>query len=277
MIAIRDMINTLSENLGVVDVRDHCCSVHVAGALAFVAVIVVPGCSSSHGKPAMGSRLDDAKLLEATTYSTVSNAPLDASSSRPSDGTVVHPETPQRVYDRPGGLPIALLPVTQLNSPTWVPVIAKRAGWRQVLLPSRPNGATGWIAASDNLQAAYSPFVVKVDLSDRRLTLVKSDRQVGRWKVAIGNAATPTPTGRTFLLASLAPSKPGPSPLVLPIGAHSQNADSFRGGPGTVALQGWPDRSVFGRATTQGSIRVPKRALKALAVVPLGSLVLITR
>lgn len=248
----------------------------VPGAAAIAAMVAVAGCSGSHGGRAQGAGVDNSKLVEATTDSTVLKAPLDGNSSKPGDGTVLHPNTPQTVYERPGGAPIARLPVTQLNSPTWTPVIASQTGWHQVLLPSRPNGATGWIAANDSLQGAFTPYVVKVDLSDRRLILLKSNKPTGSWKVAVGGAATPTPVGRTFLLASLKPSRPGPSPLILPVGAHSQARDTIGGGPGTVALHGWPDRSVFGRATTQGSVAVPEDALKALSLVPLGSLVLIS-
>ncbi|WP_210747603.1 L,D-transpeptidase [Actinomadura latina] len=253
-------------------------AVTAPGAAAIVAMVTVAGCSGSHGGArAQGDDLDISRLLEATTYSTVLKAPLDTNSSNPGDGTVLHPKTPQPVYERPGGPPIARLPVTQLNSPAWMPVIASRAGWHQVLLPSRPNGATGWVAANDSLQVAYTPYVIKVGLSDRRLILLKSGRQVGSWKVAVGTAATPTPVGRTFLLSSLKGSKTGPSPLILPVGAHSQARDTIGGGPGTVALHGWRDRSVFGRASTHGSVAVPKKALKALSVVPLGSLVLISK
>ncbi|MCP9981085.1 L,D-transpeptidase [Actinomadura madurae] len=70
--------------------------------------------------------------------------------------------------------------------------------------------------------------------------------------------------------------KKTPSPTVLPLGTHSATLDTFGGGPGTVALHGWPDASVFGKAITHGCVRVPADALKALSRVPLGSLVLIT-
>jgi lipoprotein-anchoring transpeptidase ErfK/SrfK len=81
--------------------------------------------------------------------------------------------------------------------------------------------------------------------------------------------------GRTFLLASLAPVQPSYSPLILPLGTHSASLDTFGGGPGTVALHGWPDSSVFGRGISHGCVRVPAAALGVLSRVPLGTPVMI--
>ncbi|MGP4026391.1 L,D-transpeptidase [Actinomadura sp. 3N407] len=190
------------------------------------------------------------------------------------DGLVVHPTRPVPVHDGPDGRRVATLPAEQLGGPTWVPVVETSGGWRRVLLPSRPNRASGWISGT-GLRTAHTPYSVRVDLAERRLTLLESARKVGRWEVAIGGAKTPTPSGRTFLMATLARKKTSPSPIVLPLGTHSATLDTFGGGPGTVALHGWPDASVFGKAVTHGCVRVPGDALKALSRVPLGSLVFI--
>jgi lipoprotein-anchoring transpeptidase ErfK/SrfK len=95
--------------------------------------------------------------------------------------------------------------------------------------------------------------------------------------VAVGAAGTPTPAGRTFLLALLAPPRPAYSPLILPLGLHSNALSTFGGGPGTVGLHGWPNPSVFGHAVSNGCVRVPAAALHLLSGIPLGTLVLITR
>jgi hypothetical protein len=181
------------------------------------------------------------------------------------------------VLDTPGGRPIATLPATQLGSPTWVPVVSRSGAWIQVLLPSKPNQSTGWMStAQGGLRTARTPYLIKVDVPRRRLTLTRSGRAKGRWTVAVGARRTPTPPGRTFLLALLRPASRSPSPLLIPLGTHSATLDTFGGGPGTVALHGWPDASVFGRAITHGCVRVPDAALRALSRVPLGTLVLIT-
>jgi hypothetical protein len=189
---------------------------------------------------------------------------------------VLHPTARQVIYARPGGPAVASLPVTELRNPTWAPVVQLQRGWDRVLLPSRPNRSTGWIYTGDGgVRTAYSPYQVEVDLATYRLTVIQSGRTLGSWTVAEGAAATPTPTGRTFLLASLAPEHPTYSPLILPVGLHSDTLSTFGGGPGTVGLHGWPDRAVFGHAVSHGCVRVPAAALRILSRVPLGSSVVI--
>ena len=214
------------------------------------------------------------RLSESTTFTTIKGTPADQGPAGDDGGLVVHPAAPVPVLDRPGGKAFATLPTSQLGGATWVPVVAESGDWARVLLPSRPNAASGWISTQGGgLQRAHTSYLVKVELGKRTLTLLNAGRPLGHWRVAVGGPKTPTPTGRTFVLAMLQQSG---GRLVLPLGTHSATLDSFGGGPGTVALHGWPDRSVFGKAVTHGCVRVPAGALKQLARVPLGSLVLIT-
>lgn len=81
--------------------------------------------------------------------------------------------------------------------------------------------------------------------------------------------------GRTFLLGSIVDANQSFSPLILPLGSHSDTLDTYGGGPGTVALHGWPDASVFGSAISHGCVRVPADALEQLRQVPLGTLVIV--
>ncbi|GAA3004386.1 L,D-transpeptidase [Streptosporangium longisporum] len=225
--------------------------------------------------PVSAARL--ARLPAATTYATLRQAPRDPDPFRPADGLVVHPRREQVIYARPGGPPVGVLPPTQLAGPTWVPVVERLPGWDRVLLPSRPNRSTGWLYTGDGgLRVVRSTYRVEVGLAARRLTVFDGDREVGSWPVAVGAPGTPTPRGRTFLLASLAPTPATYSPLFLALGAHSGTLRTFEGGPGTIALHGWPDRTAFGRAVSHGCVRVPAAALRLLSTVPLGSPVLIT-
>ncbi|WP_243719781.1 L,D-transpeptidase [Actinomadura sp. KC06] len=246
-----------------------------AAVLAATAVLVT-GCGG--GEPG-GGKAEAAggggKLPQATTYTTINDLPADDAPAAALDGTVVHPSETAPVSAQPGAPAVAELPATQLKGDTWVPVVETRPGWRRVLLPSRPNGVTGWIPDS-GLKVARSAHVIKVDVSDRKLTLLNAGRKEGTWSVAVGAPKTPTPTGRTFVLASLAPPKPTYSPLILPVGSHSETLDTFGGGPGTVAFHGWPSASVFGKAITHGCVRVPPDALKRLAKAPLGTPVHVT-
>jgi hypothetical protein len=218
-----------------------------------------------------------ARLPMATTYATTPAAPQDPAPFEAETGTVLHPTATRVIYTRPGGPPAAALPATELGSPTWVPVVQSQPGWDRVLLPARPNRSTGWIyLGGGGLQTAYTAYRVDVSLSTYRLTILDAGHSLGTWTVADGAAGTPTPAGRTFLLASLAPPHPTYSPLILPLGAHSDTLTTYGGGPGTVGLHGWPDPAVFGHAASHGCVRVPAAALRALSRVPLGSPVMIT-
>jgi lipoprotein-anchoring transpeptidase ErfK/SrfK len=218
-----------------------------------------------------------ARLPVATTFTRLRGAPQDSDPFQPGNGLMTHPTVEQVVYTRPGGRPVAVLPTTELRNPTWVPVVQTQPGWERVLLPSRPNRSTGWIYVGDGgLRNAHSAYRVHVGLTTHRLTVFDAGRRLGSWSVAVGAPSTPTPTGRTFLLASLSPTHPTFSPLILPLGAHSASLDTFGGGPGTVALHGWPGKSVFGHAVSHGCVRVPPAALRVLTRIPLGSPVMIT-
>jgi hypothetical protein len=235
-----------------------------------------PPSSPAPVTPALLSAAQIARLPRATTFGRLPGGPRDLGTAAPGPGVVLHPTATRVVYARPGGPPVAALPSTELGSPTWVPVVRSQPGWDLVLLPTRPNGSAGWVYLGDGgLQAASDAYRIEVNLADYRLSLTDGGRTLGSWTVAVGAADTPTPTGRTFLLASAAPVHPTFSPLILPLGLHSDALGSFDGGPGTVAFHGWPDAAVFGHPVSHGCVRVPAAALRVLSRVPIGSLVTI--
>jgi L,D-transpeptidase catalytic domain len=235
-----------------------------------------PPSRSAPVTPAHVSAAQTARLPRATTFGRLPAEPRDLDPSAPNPGVVLHPTATRVVYARPGGPPVATLPSTELGTPTWVPVVQSQPGWDRILLPTRPNGSAGWVyLGGGGLQAATDAYRIEVNLADYRLSVTDGRRTLGSWTVAIGAADTPTPTGQTFLLASAAPVHPTFSPLILPLGLHSDALASFDGGPGTVALHGWPDPAVFGHPVSHGCVRVPATALRALSRVPIGSLVTI--
>jgi lipoprotein-anchoring transpeptidase ErfK/SrfK len=244
-----------------------------------------PGQQAARPRPVIApvrvSAEEFAKLPRATTFTTIPAAPLDQDPFAATSGLVAHPPAPQVLYAAPGKRPIAVLPTTELGSPTWVPVVQASPGWDRVLLPSRPNRATGWISTGGSegsrLEIRRSAYLIRIQTGARKLSVDDGSGALVTWAVAVGAPGTPTPTGRTFLLAMLAPPHPSYSPLIWPLGFHSNVLSTFGGGPGTVGLHGWPDPSVFGRAVSNGCVRVPPAAFHVLSSVPLGTLVLITR
>jgi L,D-transpeptidase-like protein len=250
---------------------------HATGALQATGA---PPQASAQPSPVRAMRFSaaqTARLPMATTYGTTPAAPQDPAPFARETGIVIHPATTRVIYARPGGPAVAVLPATELGSPTWVPVVQSKPGWDRILLPTRPNRSTGWIrVGGGGLKTAYTPYQIDINLATYRLTILDAGRSLGTWTVADGAPGTPTPAGRTFLLASLVPPHPTYSPLILPLGTHSDTLTTFGGGPGTVALHGWPDPAVFGHAVSHGCVRVPAAALRALSRIPLGSPVMIT-
>ena len=84
--------------------------------------------------PVSISAAELAKLPRATTFTSVPAAPLDQDPFALTGGLEVHPMTPQVLYAAPGKRPIAVLPATELDEPTWVPAVLRK----------RALCATGW-------------------------------------------------------------------------------------------------------------------------------------
>ncbi|WP_228717476.1 L,D-transpeptidase [Allosaccharopolyspora coralli] len=252
----------------------------LAGALLLA---LLTGCGSAPAPPAAApeqppaqARVVTADLPEATTFGDLSEAPADPAPQQPTDGTVLRVHDELALYDAPDGEPFARLPATQLENPTWVPVVETRGQWSRVLLPSRPTGATGWVRPEPGqAEPARSPYEVEVDVDAMRMVVRESGREIGSWTVGVGGEGTPTPRGRTYMMAAIEETVTTFSPVILPLGTHSQTLTSYGGGPGTVALHGWPDSSVFGTASSDGCVRVPDDALDLLTTLPLGTLVLL--
>ena len=257
-----------------------------AAAAAALVAVSLSGCGGPQAgtaarqyvvPPVSVSAAQAGKLPQATTYATIPAAPVDPARFATTNGLVVHPLAAQIVYAGPGKAPIAVLPATELGAPTWVPVARTGPGWDQVLLPSRPDHITGWIyTAGAKLDTRHTPYLLRVNLAAHQLSIYNNGKLLGQWTVAIGAPGTPTPTGRTFLLALLAPPDPTYSPLIVPLGTHSNALSTYGGGPGTVGIHGWPDSSVFGQSVSNGCVRVPSAALHLVSTIPLGSLVVIS-
>lgn len=249
----------------------------MTSAVLLVVVVAVIAALTSWGNQPKERRgvaeVDLSKLVASTTKTKLPRAPIDPDPTATTDGAVVHPRRVLPVYAEPGRRPFAKIPPKQMND-TWLPVVDRRKGWTRVLLPSRPNGSIGWVRTAQ-LVERQTPYVVRVHVGSRRMVLVRDGETVGEWSIAVGKPGTPTPVGRTFLLGSVIDENQDFSPLILPLGTHSNTLDTFGGGPGTVAFHGWPNAAVFGKAISHGCIRVPADALDQLSQVPLGTLVLI--
>ena len=219
-------------------------------------------------------KVDLASLTKATTYNKLPQAPIDPNRHGRTEGEVIHPKKDLIVYDSVNGTPIAMLPQEQISSPTWVPVIDRKGDWARILLPTRPNGASGWVKASEqNVEPAQNNYRVEVDLSEFALTVFHKGKQINRFIIGIGTLENPTPTGRAFILASVKETKNDYSDYILPLSVHSNTLMTYGGGPGTVGIHTWPNNSFLRNRNSAGCVRVTPQALNELMKLPLGTIV----
>ena len=186
-------------------------------------------------------------------------------------------------YRRPGWGRIAAFGRRNVNGvPTVFGVVGARvnasceAAWYRVQLPLRPNGIVGWVRAAAVSERAIATRIV-VDLSERRVTLLRTGRPVLIVPAAIGSTATPTPTGRYYVNQKLVAPDPSGAygPVALGISAFSPVLkDWAQGGP--IAIHGTNQATLLGSAVSHGCIRVRNAdILRLYELAPTGTPVLI--
>ncbi|MGI8709732.1 MAG: L,D-transpeptidase family protein [Acidimicrobiales bacterium] len=152
-------------------------------------------------------------------------------------------------------------------------------GWLQVELPTRPNGAIGWVRTA-SVQLTKTPMRVFVDLSTRRIRVENAGRSVLDTPVAIGTSANPTPTGASYVTELIENVRPNGTygPYAFGLALHSDTLTEFAGGPGQVGIHGTNQPNLIGEAVSHGCIRLNNDAVRRMVALqlPLGVPVFIT-
>jgi hypothetical protein len=177
----------------------------------------------------------------------------------------LHPERKLALYDAPGGRPRAMLPRSISGLPVVVPIVHRRTGWVAVLLPSI-NRRIGWLP-----DAGWSPRRLRdqvvVRLDRHELTWLRDGRVRGAWTVAVGSPRTPTPLGRTFVFGRTGTHGEVYAGLdALVLGAVPEDRGALAAGlqNGHTGIHGWSRRSAFGHSVSNGCVRMPAEAQRAL-------------
>ncbi len=151
-----------------------------------------------------------------------------------------------------------------------------RPTWFRVLLPQRPNGASGWIPAA-RLQRYVVHSRIVIDVSRRRLDLYRQGALAYSLTVAVGRRETPTPIGLFYVFERLYTDDPRGAygPAALGVSAFSPVLTGWtRGGP--VGIHGTNEPGSVGLAASNGCIRVDNaRIVRLLRDVQAGTPVLI--
>ena len=143
--------------------------------------------------------------------------------------------------------------------------VSRDGRWAQVVLPWRPNGRTGWATLAGRRTLATRTWV-HVDVSRRRVMLMRGDDVAASFLAAIGTPTSPTPTGR-FSVTDRSPRATRPArsarrtsgsratSRILPLG--------WTGGD-QLAIHGTNDPASLGTASSAGCLRVSAAAVGVL-------------
>jgi lipoprotein-anchoring transpeptidase ErfK/SrfK len=154
---------------------------------------------------------------------------------------------------------------------TSLPVLARKRSsdgrrWLHVLLPGRPNGHAGWIAAGGT-RLTWTRWHLVVDTRTRTVFVYRFGKRTAAFKAVVGTPATPTPRGRFFIEETLAlrAGVPG-APYAFALSARSTVYQEFAGGPGQVAIHSTSRiGGELGTAVSHGCIRLSEHALRWIA------------
>jgi len=168
--------------------------------------------------------------------------------------------------------------VEQLGDETTHPVVALTgppgsSGHVEVLIPGRPNGRTGWVAV-DDVAITWTNYRVRIELSERHVTLYDGEEVVFEATAAIGTLENPTPIGRTFVTETLVNPDAGGlyGPYALGLALWSETLTEYAGGDGQVAIHGTNRPDLLGGEISHGCIRVHNDVIRELAGrLPLGT------
>ena len=147
-------------------------------------------------------------------------------------------------------------------------------GWLDVLLPIRPNGASGWIKASD-VTLGSTDYEIRIEVGAHKLTLLKLGQPILDSGVVVGADNTPTPPGRFYVTDPLdlhTQPNAGYGVFALGISGYSDVLTSFKGGPGQLAVHGTNNPGQVGQNISNGCVRVPNDIIEQIAAqAPLGT------
>lgn len=147
------------------------------------------------------------------------------------------------------------------------------ATWYEVMLPIRPNGATGWVRGAD-VRVSGLPYSVQVSLGAKQLDVYRQGQPVASYPVGIGRERYPTPGGTFYMMELLRPPDPkGPyGTRTYVLNGFSAILKSFNGGAGSLGIHGTNEPATVGTDVSHGCIRMRNSDIEAIAaILPLGT------
>jgi lipoprotein-anchoring transpeptidase ErfK/SrfK len=236
---------------------------------------VLAGCSSDSEPKADAA---PATTTEAPTTAaeptTTTLPPLDPDMAYVATSTVqgnqtVYTEPSDDAEPHPGTFPNPWLGTSPL-----IFLVEERvdADWWKVYLPTRPNGSTGYVKASE-VDVTPNPYRIEVYLSDFRLVAYNEDEVILDTQVAVAADNTPTPGGLYYIteLRGEFPPTNDYGTYAYGLSGFSDVHQTFNGGPGQLGIHGTNKPELIGQQVSNGCIRMRNEDIEQLVpLLPLG-------
>ena len=148
--------------------------------------------------------------------------------------------------------------------------------WRELRIPGRPNGRTGWVrdSALGPLYRVRTRLVV--DRRKLRATLYKRGRRLWSAPVGIGKRSTPTPAGHFWIREKFKTHNSGGLYGPVAFGSSDYSVLSDWPGGGVIGIHGTNEPSLIPGRPSHGCIRVQNPAVRRLwRLMPIGTPLLI--
>lgn len=228
-----------------------------------------------------------AQLPKAIVGTVIPAVPADPAPGATPGLTVVHPTQEVAVYAEPGGSAVAVLPVRQLLTATWVPVLDRKPGWVLVMLPARPHpggaAAVGWIHLTPVIELAEREHRIDIDTASGRVSVLTEFAHTVSAPSTLGTVA---PASSSTALAGAVTT--GHRSFVAISGDHDLASWFLRLWPlridtsrvcteawTTVSVPGLPGTSPLGQLDHDGCVPTPASLHAALVQVPAGTVVVL--
>lgn len=227
-----------------------------------------------------------AQLPKAIVGTVIPAAPADPAPTAAPGTTVVHPIHDVAVYAEPGGRAVAVLPVRQVLTPTWVPVLDRRPGWVLAMLPARPHpsgaAAVGWIHLTPDIELAEREHRVDIDTTSGRVSVLAELAHTASAPSTLGTVAPASSTAlagavttgyRSFVAISDDTEHASWFLRLWPL-----RIDTSRVCTETwtaVSVPGLPSTSPLGTLDHDGCVPTPASLHAALTQVPAGTVVIL--